>query len=63
MGIWFLGPSLGNKLAGMMAGHFDEKNTDTLVHLYGAMFVLCLVAAVVLIALCGKVRKLMVDVK
>lgn len=63
MGIWFLGPSLGNKFAGMMAGFFDDKNTDSLIRLYGGMFILCAIAALILVLLCKKVRQLMVDVK
>jgi POT family proton-dependent oligopeptide transporter len=56
MGVFFLSNSLGNKLAGWTAGFFS---TMPLAQLFGAVAVVCLVAAVIMFALVRPVKKLM----
>ena len=34
MGIWFLAAALGNKLAGVLAGHFESTNADDLANFF-----------------------------
>ena len=63
MGLWFLATSFGNKLAGFLAGKFDDKNIDGMINLYGGMVGSCVVAVLVLAVLTPQVRKLMGDVK
>ncbi|MGE5759749.1 MAG: peptide MFS transporter, partial [Gemmatimonadota bacterium] len=56
MGVFFLSNSLGNKLAGWTAGFFSSM---PLSKLFGAIAVVCLVAAVIMFALIRPVKKLM----
>ena len=48
MGVWFLGASVGNFLAGQMASFYE---TMPLEHLFGAVSVLPIVAGVVMLVL------------
>ncbi len=59
MGIWFVSMALGNMLAGVLAGFFDDKNIQALVNLYGGMALMSIVAAMVLFLLSPWVKKLM----
>lgn len=63
MGVWFVSASLGNLLAGWLAGFFDATNAGALVNLFGGMAVACFAAALVLALLTPTIRKLMVGVK
>jgi len=63
MGVWFLAASLGNKLAGHLAGFFDATNSSVLVTLYGSIAVGLLVAAGILSALTPAIRRLMGTVR
>jgi POT family proton-dependent oligopeptide transporter len=58
MGVWFLSISLGNFIAGMSAGLFDEKSEGALLHLFGAVAVITLVAAILLVVLIPVIKKL-----
>jgi POT family proton-dependent oligopeptide transporter len=62
MGVWFMSISAGNYLAGFVARSF-EANQEVLVRLFGGIAAVCLVAAVVLVALTPFTKKLMGDVK
>jgi proton-dependent oligopeptide transporter, POT family len=63
MGIWFLATSLGNLLAGLLAGKF---NPDAIQHwpaLYLKMVILIATAGVLLIVFSRPIKRLMVGVK
>jgi proton-dependent oligopeptide transporter, POT family len=59
MGLWFFATSLGNKLAGYLAGFFDSTNSWQLTKLYGGIAVGLLASAVVLALLTPSLKKLM----
>ncbi len=56
MGVWFLADALGNKIAGWTAGLFT---TVPLAQLFGAVAIVCLGAAAVMVVLIRPVRRLM----
>jgi POT family proton-dependent oligopeptide transporter len=58
MGVWFLALSIGNFAAGVMGGMFNEKAEGALVHLFGIVALITLIAAVVLAALTPFIKKL-----
>ncbi len=57
MGLWFLATSIGNYLAGVMAG-FYQDNSNVLFKLFGSLGITSLAAAVLLFLLLPLVRKL-----
>ncbi|HST20679.1 MAG TPA: peptide MFS transporter [Blastocatellia bacterium] len=59
MGVWFLSISLGNYVAGAVAGNFDPNTEGALVRLFGKVALTTIIAAVILAALTPKIRKLM----
>ena len=59
MGIWFLAAALGNKLAGLLAGSFDETNPTSLADFFMTQALWVGGATVVLFALVPWVRRLM----
>jgi POT family proton-dependent oligopeptide transporter len=58
MGVWFLSLSIGNFLAGMSAGLFDEKSEGALLHLFGTVAVITLIAALILVVLTPAIRRM-----
>jgi POT family proton-dependent oligopeptide transporter len=60
MGVWFLALSLGNFLAGHVAGYFEKM---PLPQLFGSVFLSTTVSAVVLALLTPPIKRLMVGVK
>jgi len=58
MGVWFLALSIGNFLAGIMGGAFDEKKEGALLYMFGTVAIITIVAAVVLAALSPLIRKM-----
>ncbi len=58
MGAWFFATSLGNKLAGYIAGFYDPNNSGTLVKMYGGIAIGLLVSATILFLLLPTLRKL-----
>jgi POT family proton-dependent oligopeptide transporter len=58
MGVWFLSISIGNFVAGIMGGAFNEKAEGALVHLFGTVAVITIIAAVVLLALTPLIKKM-----
>ena len=60
MGVWFLADSVGNKLAGWIAGFFTSL---PLPQLFGAVGAVSLAAAVVAFTLIGPVKRLMGGVR
>ncbi|MCF3650910.1 peptide MFS transporter [Synoicihabitans lomoniglobus] len=59
MGIWFLAAALGNKLAGLLAGSFDENDPASLTDFFLTQAIWVGVATAVLFALVPWVRRLM----
>lgn len=63
MGIWFLAAALGNKLAGVLAGHFEARDPDALASFFLQQALWVGAATVVLLALVPWVRRLMGGVR
>ncbi len=63
MGIWFLAAALGNKLAGVLAGHFESTNANDLADFFLKQAIWGGVATAILFALVPWVRKLMGGVR
>jgi proton-dependent oligopeptide transporter, POT family len=62
MGVWFLSISLGNLLAGLIAGQFDAKNLAAMPGQYMAL-VYCMVGlGTVLLLISRPVKRLMGDI-
>ena len=59
MGLWFFATSLGNKLAGYLAGFFDSNNSWQLTKLYGGIAIGLLASAVILAVFTPTIKKLM----
>ena len=59
MGIWFLAAALGNKIAGLLAGGFDESDPSSLVQFFLTQAMWVGVATVLLFALVPWVKRLM----
>ena len=59
MGAWFLATSLGNKLAGYLAGFFVANDSWRLTKLYGGIAVGLLAATVILLMLTPFIKRLM----
>jgi POT family proton-dependent oligopeptide transporter len=60
MGVWYLGSSVGNYIAGQMAGFYEEM---PLAQLFGAVSVLPIAAGVLMLLLAPKFARLMHGVK
>ncbi len=58
MGVWFLALSIGNFLAGIMGGNFNEKEEGALVSMFGTVALITLVAAILLFALTPLIKKM-----
>ena len=58
MGAWFLATSVGNKLAGYLAGFFVTNNSWQLTKLYGGIAVGLLVSALILMMLTPTIKRL-----
>jgi dipeptide/tripeptide permease len=59
MGAWFLATSLGNKLAGYLAGFFLANDSWRLTKLYGGIAAGLLASAVILFILTPTIKRLM----
>jgi POT family proton-dependent oligopeptide transporter len=60
MGVWFLGASVGNFLAGQMASFYEKMPLE---HLLGAVSILPIVAGVVMLVLSKRFARMMSDSK
>ncbi len=60
MGVWYLGSSVGNYIAGQLAGFYEEM---PLAGLFGAVSVLPIAAGILLLVLSPKFAKMMHGVK
>lgn len=58
MGVWFLALSIGNFLAGIMGGAFDEKKEGALLHMFGSVALITIVAALLLAVLTPLIKKM-----
>ena len=58
MGVWFLSISIGNFLAGVMGGMFNEKAEGALLKLFGTVAVISLVAALILALLTPLIKRM-----
>ncbi|QKZ15353.1 peptide MFS transporter [Spirosoma sp. KUDC1026] len=59
MGIWFVGSSLGNLVAGLFAGGFDEENVAQMPSLFQSVAIFSLGAGVLLLLFVKPLRKWM----
>jgi POT family proton-dependent oligopeptide transporter len=59
MGIWFLTSAVGNLIAGLAAGRFDQDAVGDFPALYGQIVLMAAGTGVLLLAFSGRVRKLM----
>jgi len=58
MGVWFLSISIGNFIAGIMGGMFNEKAEGALMKMFGSVALITILAAVVLVALTPLIKKM-----
>ncbi len=58
MGVWFLATSVGNYIAGTLAGNFDEKAEGAVFNLFASVAVATILSAGILLALTPYARKL-----
>ena len=63
MGLWFLGTSLGNLLAGLLAGEFNVAPVSQWPAIYLKIIIAPVMAGGLLIALAGPIRRWMAGVK
>ena len=63
MGIWFLATSLGNLIAGLIAGAFTEKDVDQMPFRFFLIVLAACGAGVVLIVLARPIKKLISGVQ
>ncbi len=59
MGIWFVGASLGNLIAGLFAGNFDEENILQMPALFNQVFLFAFIAGVILLIFAKPIKKWM----
>jgi len=57
MGIWFVGAALGNLIAGLFAGGFDEENVQQLPDLFMSVVMVSVGAGIIFLALSPFVKK------
>ncbi|GAB3984820.1 peptide MFS transporter [Spirosoma terrae] len=59
MGLWFVGTSLGNLIAGLFAGGFDEKNVQQLPDMFQSVAYFCLGFGILLLILVKPLKRWM----
>jgi POT family proton-dependent oligopeptide transporter len=59
MGVWFLSISIGNFVAGIMGGNFDETKEGALLRSFGGVALITLLAAILLVALTPVIKRMM----
>jgi len=59
MGLWFVGSSLGNLIAGLFAGGFDEKNVQQMPQMFQNVAVFTLVSGFILLLFTKPLKKWM----
>ena len=63
MGIWFVGTSLGNLIAGLFAGNFDSENAAQIPSLFWSVVMFGVGSGILFLVFNGVLRKWMGDVK
>ncbi|MFN8355691.1 MAG: peptide MFS transporter [Spirosomataceae bacterium] len=63
MGIWFVAASLGNLIAGLFAGNFEESNLQAMPSLFHQVFLFGTISGVVLLALYKPIQNWMGGIK
>ncbi len=63
MGIWFLATSLGNLIAGLVAGEFNAEAVGQMPSRFGQIVLMAAIAGTVLILLSKPIRRLMGGIK
>jgi POT family proton-dependent oligopeptide transporter len=63
MGVWFLASAVASKIAGFLAGFFDERNTTFLAYYFGGLSSVMMLAALLLAVLTPFLRRLMGGVR
>lgn len=59
MGVWFIGSSLGNLVAGLLAGGFDEENVQQMPDLFQSVALFSLAGGVVLLLFAKPLKRWM----
>jgi POT family proton-dependent oligopeptide transporter len=59
MGVWFWSISMGEKVAGLVAGTFKAKDQKSLIYLFGGLAVEVILAAIVLTLLTPMIKKML----
>jgi POT family proton-dependent oligopeptide transporter len=62
MGVWFLGASLGNVIAGLIAGKFDAKALDAMPHQFLFIAIVPVISGCALILLSRIIRRRLADI-
>ena len=63
MGIWFLGASLGNLIAGLLAGRFDPESLEQMPNLYMQIVLTVVGAGLLLLVFTKPIKRLIGDIK
>ncbi len=63
MGIWFLATALGNLIAGLVAGHFDDQAVDQMPDLFMQVVQYTVIPGVILLLLAKPIHKLTGGIK
>ncbi len=63
MGIWFVAASLGNLIAGLFAGNFDESNLQAMPSLFHQVFLFGTISGLVLLVFYKPIEKWMGGIK
>jgi POT family proton-dependent oligopeptide transporter len=63
MGIWFIGAALGNLIAGLFAGNFDENNTAQMPDLFMSVVMTSVGAGIIFLILSPWIKRWMGDVE
>ncbi len=63
MGVWFVATSLGNLIAGLFAGNFDEENVGQMPEMFMSIVWFCIAVAIPILLFSKPLKKLMGGVK
>ena len=63
MGMWFLGTSLGNLMAGLVAGRFDPDSLQQMPSLYMQIVIISIIVGILLLLFLKPIKKMMGDIE